>query len=527
MRWARAVWVKAGIVLVTGLLTLGSFLLPPVVPEDAARSEFSAKRSMTHVEQLAQAPRFSGSPGHSRAQEYLKQQLSEWGLPVERHRLPMTLPSQPWESDRSIMVENILTRLQGQGSEGAILLVAHYDSFFQSPGAGDNGTGVAVILEVVRALTAYGPLTRDVIVLFSDAEEWGLLGAQAFIGEHLWANEVAVVVNLDGRGRAGPVLLMEVTSPALLHIFRRVVTRPWAYGLTSLFYRRMGGATDFCVFRRAGFAGYHLAFVHGADVYHTPYDCPMQLDLRMLQHMGEQCLALVHVLADASESEITNASETKMVYFTLPGGWVVAYRTRWNLLLAGLALWACIRMWVERAPSPWLHALAGASACLLTAVVAVGSVSLVLHHIVPTETVKNPTVGLVLLGMTGGKVVLIFYGLHAQWRRLLSYTALSWGFWLAMTALLLGFTCWLPYGHYLVAWPLLALSLVKRRATTVGVSYLAYAVATLSFFMLWLPVVYLGFIMLTLEQPVLILTGVLLGSWWWQLAGAPLARHSP
>ncbi len=57
MRRVRAVWNKAGILLVNGLFPFGTFLVPPLVPEDAARSEFSAKRSMTSREKLARARR--------------------------------------------------------------------------------------------------------------------------------------------------------------------------------------------------------------------------------------------------------------------------------------------------------------------------------------------------------------------------------------------------------------------------------------------------------------------------------------
>jgi len=59
----------------------------------------------------------------------------------------------------------------------AIMLMAHYDSVYSARGAGDDASGIAAILETLRALRAGPPLDRDVIVLFTEGEEEGLLGA--------------------------------------------------------------------------------------------------------------------------------------------------------------------------------------------------------------------------------------------------------------------------------------------------------------------------------------------------------------
>ncbi|ANY20463.1 Bacterial leucyl aminopeptidase precursor [Tsuneonella dongtanensis] len=86
---------------------------------------------------------------------------------------------------------NVVGRLPGRRPEaGAVLLMAHWDHFGRcgSPtdpaaicnGAVDNASGLAVITELARRL-ANGPrLQRDVYFLATTAEEWGLLGAQAF-----------------------------------------------------------------------------------------------------------------------------------------------------------------------------------------------------------------------------------------------------------------------------------------------------------------------------------------------------------
>ena len=63
----------------------------------------------------------------------------------------------------------------------AILLACHHDSVGAGPGAADDGAAVATLLEVARALKEGPPLPRPVILLFTDGEEVGLMGAQGFV----------------------------------------------------------------------------------------------------------------------------------------------------------------------------------------------------------------------------------------------------------------------------------------------------------------------------------------------------------
>ena len=72
------------------------------------------------------------------------------------------------------------------------MLVAHYDSVPDGPGAADNGASVAATLETLRVIKTQAPLQNDLICLFTDSEEVGLLGAQAFVDQHPWAKEVRI-----------------------------------------------------------------------------------------------------------------------------------------------------------------------------------------------------------------------------------------------------------------------------------------------------------------------------------------------
>ena len=100
--------------------------------------------------------------------------------------------------------ENLCGRMPGGGDGGSLLLVAHYDHLGESgsgyfPGADDNASGVATLLETLRLLVGV-ELDYELRFLFSDSEELGLLGAQAYLAG---IGAPDRVINLDSVGRAG------------------------------------------------------------------------------------------------------------------------------------------------------------------------------------------------------------------------------------------------------------------------------------------------------------------------------------
>src|SRR6202012_481827 len=87
--------------------------------------------------------------------------------------------------------------------------MAHYDSVPASAGASDDAAGVATVLEIVRAFKARGVPDRDVLVVLTDGEEAGLLGADAFFRQDPEAKRIGFIFNLDVRGSAGRVQMFQ------------------------------------------------------------------------------------------------------------------------------------------------------------------------------------------------------------------------------------------------------------------------------------------------------------------------------
>jgi hypothetical protein len=173
------------VVLITGAALYGVVTsatlygaVPDPVPASAPPTEFSSGRALEHVRAIAKEPYPMDSPENAAVRDYLVKELRTLGVEPEVQR---ATAAHTWfiRFAEAGTPENVLARLEGTNNGGkAFLLMAHYDSVPTGPGASDDGAGVAAMLETLRALKAGPPLKNDVIFLFTDGEERGLLGAR-------------------------------------------------------------------------------------------------------------------------------------------------------------------------------------------------------------------------------------------------------------------------------------------------------------------------------------------------------------
>lgn len=146
--------------------------------------QVDAKRLVAHLQAL-QGDRFSPG-GRDRARTYLVNTLKETGWMVT----PAVFPGGA----------NVVARSPNAPADAkTVLVVAHFDTVEQSPGADDNGTGVVAALEVARLLRTRSPDKALSIILF-DLEERGLVGSQAFTANPDNLQNVIGVINLEMLG---------------------------------------------------------------------------------------------------------------------------------------------------------------------------------------------------------------------------------------------------------------------------------------------------------------------------------------
>ena len=304
--------------VVVGVTPLG---VSPPAPERSAADVFSAGRAMRLLREIAAAPRPIGSGAAARARYAIAAELDAL------HLVPhvQTASAVSAQSGRVAgTVRNVVARLPGRDPSRAVLLVAHYDSVPVAAGAADDGGGVVTLLETARTLSA-GPRPRnDVIFLFTDGEERGLLGARAFLREDPWAFGVGVVLNFDSPGSSSPVLMYETSAGngLLVREFMAAAPRPYTSSLMYEVSRRLPIASDFHPFVAAGVSGMSFGALDGPAYDHTAYDSLQSFHSRSLQHEGDTALALARHFGDL---DLWDLHREDVVYFDVVDGFAVVY----------------------------------------------------------------------------------------------------------------------------------------------------------------------------------------------------------
>ncbi len=269
---------------------------------------------MRDVRAIAKSPHPLASAADAKVHDYLVNRLKEFGLAPEIETAIVAAKSRVGP-ETFATVHNIIAKLPGAASTGAVMMVAHYDSVPSGPGAADDASSVAALLETVRALRTAPPLRNDIIVLLTDGEELGLLGARAFVENYSGLRGIRVVLNFDMRGDYGPVLMLQ-TSPDNTWMIRALAkTRyPRANSLAASIYKRMPNESDFSVFLHRDLAGMNFAAIRGLVRYHTRLDNVTNLDPRSVQNQGSYALALAR---DFGAMDLRAAHRGDSVFFTL------------------------------------------------------------------------------------------------------------------------------------------------------------------------------------------------------------------
>ncbi len=313
--------------------------------DDIPTEEFSVQRAFSHVENLAQEPHYVGSAAHRKARNYIVSELEKMGLFAQTQEAysvnkygTVTRP------------QNILSRIEGSGAGKALLLLTHYDSAMHSShGASDAASGVGTILESIRAYLDSGKTpANDIILLFTDAEELGLNGADIFVEEHPWAQDIGLALNFESRGSGGnPFMFLETNggNQALLQEFLEAgVEYPVTNSLVYSVYKMLPNDTDLTVLREQGnISGFNFAFIDDHYDYHTATDIPENLDINTLAHQGSYLVPLLNYFSEKPIAEME--SEEDLVFFNIPVFNLLMYPYSWiwpMLLLAVVAFLAVL-----------------------------------------------------------------------------------------------------------------------------------------------------------------------------------------
>lgn len=493
---------------------------PAAVSTSAAPQLFSAGRAMQHLSVIAEKPHPVGSVEHGMVKDYLIKQLSDAGLEPQIQNSITVAPTEG-KAPGPVQVtslQNIVARLKGTSGGKAVLLIAHYDSLLNSFGASDNGAAVATMLETLRALKAGPPLKNDVIFLFTDAEEDGMLGARAFANDNPLVEEVSVALNFDARGNSGPVIMFETSQSNgwLIDQFAHGSQYPVAHSLYYELYRLLPNNTDLTPFKKAGIAGLNFANIDGIEHYHAPLDNLQGVDANTMQHRGSYALALTRQFGDANLSQ---TRQRNAIYFDLFGAVLVHYSSAWALpltLVVAVLFTAVVVLGFRKQRLTVAGIIVGFVSLFLSLFVS-SLVSWLLWKLIwlvrsgPSPAATQSRV--LLLGFVALAIAITF-AVFTFVRNRANVESLAVGSLLWWLLVMIGVSLLLPGATFVVHWPLLfsllglgwmMISARPDRAGRSVVSIVVLGLCALPGIILMAPVIYQIFVGLTLNWSFLVI----------------------
>ena len=301
-------FILVAAVVAAAFLAYGFLTLPKAKPVTA--EGFSAARVVKDIEVISQENHSVAHPEErARVREYLIERLNGLGADtVKLFGYDSLVGPQKKHVVYTFDAVNILAEFapeEATDSTSYLMFVAHYDSRYSQPmpkkdtvwsyGAADDGYGIGVSLETVaQALKQKADWKQGVKILFTDAEEVGMMGMKA-----MWENDraefdnVGLMINIEARGPMGPALLFE-TCPGnekVMDLYASVAPYPYTYSLTTVVYTFMPNFTDFTIVKDE-LPGLNFSTITDVNHYHTDKDNFSTVEPNSIQHYGEQILPI-------------------------------------------------------------------------------------------------------------------------------------------------------------------------------------------------------------------------------------------
>lgn len=297
---------------------------------------------LKHIHKITEHPHAVGQVTHQVVGRYLErhvQQLNNPKIKINQHRSHYYNQ----HNRKAAALTNYIIQYPGQTEDApAVMLMAHYDAArFSASGAADDAAGVAVALEIFKTFIQQNPAPKNkLLLLITDGEELGLLGANAFIEDQLTYHDIGVIINLEARGSSGPAILLPETDTGtrgLIEAYQKAgVPMPVSSSLDAEIYAKMPNDTDVTPFKEHGINAFNLAFIDDHFNYHSPTDDLAHLSLNSVAHHLIQSKSLLNYLADTDLKHLQ--SDASPVYFSVPTLGILSYSRSTSLIIFAV-LW--------------------------------------------------------------------------------------------------------------------------------------------------------------------------------------------
>ncbi len=359
----RSVAFAAAILFLTMALGAVRYRGPTPLGADAPDDVPAAARMRATLEELLGRPSRTHSVGTPGADDFLnglEQRIGSFGIATQRIVIPLDRErhGKHFNNTAALLEDgtpltNLLATVPGRDPDlKTVMIATHHDSCRFGPGAGDAGVPVVALVEYLRILSLHPP-RRTTQFLFTDGEEYGLLGAYALADQQeLPFARPGFVLNFDARGTSGGVPMFEThpgNAPWVDALIGDLADPKITSSLAVTVYRSLPNATDFNVWQgELGLSGFNYATIGGAHHYHQPSDSPENISDRTIQHMGDHVFHMHRAIDRMDEAEFqslatasADRNQSNAVFFDVFGFFVVRYDESTQRLLAGVTFFLC------------------------------------------------------------------------------------------------------------------------------------------------------------------------------------------
>ena len=255
---------------------------------------------------VALGPRYLGSPGHAKAEQFILNRLAG-ASEIAQDRFTAQTAAGPFP------MNNIIAKFPGK-KDGIIVLAGHYDTVYPLRntsfiGANDGGSNVGLMLEIAAQFRAHPPQGYSIWLLFTDGEEatveW--TDADSVYG----SKQLAKQWHADGTAaKIKAFLLLDMIGDKDLDIDRDLNSTPWLLDVVGRAAQRTGQQSHFFG-RKNIIEDDHLPFaavgIPVADIidldygfnnlyHHTTEDTPDKCSAASLQIVGDVAMETIRAL---------------------------------------------------------------------------------------------------------------------------------------------------------------------------------------------------------------------------------------
>lgn len=225
------------------------------------------------------------------------------------------------DANRMIYYEssNVMVKLEGKNTTlDGVLVSAHFDSVPTSFGAIDDGMGIVSMLGALENILKKGMQPERTLVFnFNNNEEFGLLGAEAFVRSS-WFKRVSLFLNLEGTGSgqyAKPILFRGTDKEVLdwySHVTFPFASSSFMQGFKNGLVRSQ---TDYHVYQEAGLRGIDVAFFEPRSWYHTLRDGVLWTSKGSLWMMLRNTMDILDLVAFSAKE--TGTEQQTSIFFDI------------------------------------------------------------------------------------------------------------------------------------------------------------------------------------------------------------------